>query len=116
MQKYYIIPVSDTAPYMFAWNKEEALDLFEELVDIKHGFKAVTEEEYISFLQDRSRKLEKKAHIDFFTGELMSSFGYEKAEAETIAERAEEIYSGKEGEGLTEYEALEKAVDEFKKK
>ena len=55
-----------------------------------------------------------KAHIEFVTGWMKSeieSMGFPESVANELAVTAYELYS--EGNGETEYECIEKAVDDF---
>lgn len=55
----------------------------------------------------------KESHLDFYRDELRDSFYVPESKYDDIAERAYELYC--EGDGKTEYECLEEAVDELGK-
>ena len=47
----------------------------------------------------------------FMATTLQNDFGLEKSDAEEVADKAYEFYC--EGDGLTEYECIQKAYDEY---
>ena len=53
----------------------------------------------------------KESHLDFYRDELRDSFYVPESKYDDIAERAYELYC--EGDGKTEHECLEEAVDEL---
>ena len=117
-KKYLIIPKNDVAMEVHSSNPEDAMSCFAWAVDFDMSayFRAVTEEEYNEIKEKKLWEARKKTQVDFYISELEMNFD-EVAEEDIneIAERAWEMYCGKEGEGLTEYETLEKAVDEYEK-
>ena len=49
--------------------------------------------------------------INFMVTTLQNDFDLEKSDAEEVADKAYEFYC--EGDGLTEYECIQKAYDEY---
>ena len=115
--KYYIIPRNYIVDEIEAADAGEAIiDFATEMdSDMNIYFRAVTEEEY-NEIQSAN---EKKEMIDFFINELEENLDIPEEDIQDVAEMAYECYrkSGSPGygwaEGLTEYEALEMAVDEY---
>lgn len=116
--KYYIIPNCDIVDEIEADDAKEALVNFATHMDLDMGtyFRAVTEEEYNEMC---FKKAERQKQIDFFVAELEENYDIPEEDIEDVAERAFECYckSGSPGygwaEGLSEYDALEMAVDEY---
>lgn len=116
--KFYIIPNCDIVDEIEADDAKEALVNFATHMDLDMGayFRAVTEEEYNEMC---FKKAERQKQIDFFVAELEENYDIPEEDIEDVAERAFECYckSGSQGygwaEGLSEYDALEMAVDEY---
>ena len=120
--KFYIIPVneaitvddptinsaSDAMEY-FAWHMEQDMNTY---------FKAVSEDEYLQYIEDKKWEARKQCQIDFYESELADHFDeIPETAIHDVAENAYEIYTkaGSPGywEVATEYDALELAVDEY---
>ena len=123
-KKYFIIPKDDIAFIVHSGNAEDAMSCFATVMDLDMNtyFRAVTEEEYEEIKVKRNADAAKQNQIDFYIDELEHHFDIPEKDIKDIAERAYECYckSGSPGygwaEGLTEYEALEMAVEEYEKK
>lgn len=119
--KYYIIPTCDIAMEIDAKDDFEAIVTFATRMDFNMGvyFRAVTEEEYNEIQDKKLIEAIKNSQIDFYVDELEENYDIPEEDIQDVAERAYECYckSGSPGygwaEGLTEYEALEMAVDEY---
>ncbi len=113
--KYFIIPNNVLASTVEAGSKEAAMLDFAATMDsdMNSYFKAVTEEEYLNIKKDNQRNEHRQFVIDWMAGALESDFGMTEKSANDWAARAYEIYC--EGDGLTEYAAVEKAHEEFVK-
>ena len=122
--KYYIIPNCDIVDEIEADDAKEALVNFATHMDLdmETYFRAVTEEEYSEMCFKKRVEAHRQEQIDFYIDELHDNFDVPEEDIEDIAERAYECYckSGSPGygwaEGLTEYDALEMAVDEYMNK
>ena len=119
--KYYIIPTCDIATEVDAKDMYDAMDTFALTMDFDMNtyFRAVTEEEYEEIKDKKLWEARKKTQVDFYIDELEDNFDVPEDQIPEVAERAYECYckSGSPGygwaEGLTEYEALEMAVNEW---
>lgn len=120
-KKYFIIPKDDVAMEIHSANPEDAMSCFAWAMDsdMNTYFRAVTEEEYEEIKDKKLWEARKKTQVDFYIDELEDNFDIPEEDIPEVAERAYECYckSGSPGygwaEGLTEYEALEMAVDEW---
>ena len=115
--KYYIIPVNEIAFTVDAKDAADAMESFATHMDLDMNayFKAVTEEEYERIMLKQRHDARKEDQIDFYLDELDEYYDLvPKNMIHDIAERAYEIYC--EGNGDTEYEALEKAIEEYEER
>ena len=119
MKKYYIIPTTEIAHIINkAESSEDAMDKFalEMDFDLNTYFRAVTEEEYQMTLKKRNDEIVRNRFIEWAEEVILEDFDeydFTEQEAREIAERAWEVNC--EGRGLTEYECIEEAIDEYKK-
>lgn len=120
MTKYYIIPVNDIVMEVEGNDKYEAMDEFAFKMDLDMNayFRAVTEEEYAEIVATKMVDYSENMKINFWRDEFLSDPGYygfkcEEAESavDDVVEMAYEIYC--QGDGHTEYEALELAAEEY---
>ena len=117
--KYYIIPTADIAMEVETADKYAAMDEFALKMDsdMNAYFRAVTEKEYKKIKQEREWEAKKNVQVDFYIEELRDNFDVPEEEINDVAEQAYEIYC-EAGHGEyctveTEYDALERAYDEW---
>ena len=123
-KKFYIIPKNEVAMEIHSANADDAMSCFAFAMDsdMNTYFRAVTEEEYNEMHFKKRAETERQEQIDFFVEELEKNYDIPEEDIEDVAERAFECYckSGSYGygwaEGLSEYDALEMAVDEYMNK
>ena len=117
-EKYYIIPTTNEIVELTASSPEEALAAF--ALDICNNagryFRAATEDEYIAYVYNTLANASEAFIKDFYKKELSGNFSEEipEGEIDACADAAYELYC--RGDGHTEYQALEQAVDEFQEK
>ena len=115
MGKYFIIPAEKAAVEIAAGSPEEALAEFVSRITSDTGkyFRAVTEDEYHRYSLAKQVDEEKAALREFYWNELNDCFSdsIPEEDFDRCTEAAYKIYTNVEG--LTEYEALEQAVDEY---
>ncbi len=114
MAKYYIIPNGkDVIAQIDAPDAEEAMNDFAISMDmdINAYFKAVTEQEYNEWRGKQDSEAHERHIIAFMTGVAAEDFGYNEEDAAYIGARAYSIYC--EGDGQTEYECVEQAIEEY---
>lgn len=125
MTKYYIIPKDEIALEInmpCVDTPEKAMMVFANnmSMDMNEYFVAVTEKGYEEYKAKQRAVAAREAQIEFYEDELMESFNeVSEVNIHDVAKRAYEIYC-KSGsypycDIETEYDALMKAVDEFKK-
>lgn len=115
-KKYCIIPIADKAAEVYAENAEDALVSFATDMDsdMHMYFRAVTEEEHLRICNERRIREHTAFVTDWMKNTILEDFEEIPAEeAQGCAELAFEIYC--RGDGDTEYEAVEKAVEEWQK-
>lgn len=122
MSKFYIIPKANWEDTIEANSAEEAIVNFATSMDMDMNiyFDAVSEEDYYVYKLKRDIAEQKRQYLEFATDILESDFDELEAndeEIKEIAQSAYEFYCGikKGGEGYTEYECIELAVDEWEK-
>ncbi len=112
--KYVIIPRPNVIHAVIdAATPEDAIIDFATTMDtdMNKYLMAMPEEEYTKYLAEQDAEAHKRFVIDWMESTLMNDFPiYDEDVAYGIAERAYDIYS--EGNGDTEYEAVQKAYDE----
>lgn len=115
MGNYYIIPATKDAVEIAAASPEEALAVFAADVcsDTVKYFRAVTNDEYVAYVYNSRAEATEAFIKDFYRNELRENFSEEIPEdaVDDCADNAYQIYC--RGDGHTEYEALEQAVDEY---
>ena len=118
--KYYIIPTGEIAMEVEAEDKYSAMDEFALKVDfdLNAYFKAVTEDEYKELKEEIKWKHRKECQVDFYADELLDNFeDVAEEDVQKVAENAYYIYChvGKYpyADVETEYDALERAVEEY---
>ena len=113
-KKYIIIPVSDKIAEIHAETAEDALVTFATGMDSDMGayFRAVTEKEYNKLRNEFRAKEHELFVIDWMQSVVINDFAeIPEKDARTCAEFAYEVYC--RGDGDTEYEAVERAVEEW---
>ena len=113
--KYYIVPVVDIVDEIECTNANEAMEKFAFTMDLDMNayFKAMTEEEYKWYRIKKDAEASKRQIIEFYFDELIGQFDF-KEDDPSIKEIAEDAYDRYcEGNGETEYECLEWALDKF---
>lgn len=116
MKKYYIIPTDEIAMEINASDDTEAMDEFALKMDFDMNvyFKAVTEEEYAKIKRDRDFQGAHDQFIRFANDVLHDDFDYYEFDEETIDDLAEDAWDiNCRGDGYTEYECIEKAIEEY---
>lgn len=123
MGKYYIIPKANWEDTVEANSAEEAIVNFATSMDMDMNiyFDVVSEEDYYCYKLKRSLEEDKMQYVEFATEILLDDFceyHFNKEEANALAEDAWSLYCGdkKGAEGFTEYECIEKAVDDWEEK
>ena len=113
--KFYIVPNSSYAMEMDCKDKIEAMETFATKMelDMNTYFKAVTEEEFLDMETERDWDGSKNVFIEFAKETLEDDFGLDPDAAGKVAGVAYEVYC--EGNGQTEYEAIEEAYERFEK-
>ncbi len=114
MAKYYIIPNGkDVIAEIDAPDAEGAMDDFAISMDMDMNayFKAVTEQEYDEWRREQDSEAHERYVTDFMASVAANDFGYDEEDAACIGVKAYSIYC--EGDGQTEYECVEQAVEEF---
>ena len=114
MAKYYIIPNGkDIIAQIDAPDAEGAMADFVISMDTDMSayFRAVTEQEYDEWRREQDSEAHERFVIDFMTSVAANDFGYNEADAACIGGKAYSIYC--EGNGQTEYECIEQAVEEY---
>lgn len=116
MGKYYFIPKklifgTSNASKGKAWE-----NLMKKISENPEKYFTVSEgtDELVSLVErypDVSSNIHDRFVTSFMESELRSQFGLSKKAAKEVACRAYDIYA--EGDGLTEYESIEKAYEEF---
>ena len=113
MKKYYIIPKASWKEAVEANSAGEAIEKFATTMDMDMNiyFDVVNGEDY----ELEERRLQ---FMDFGIDVLYSDFclnGYNEEEAEELIDAAWDLYCGnaKGGEGLTQYECIEKIVNRY---
>ena len=115
--KFYIIPTTEIS-YIInsAESAEDAMEKFALGMDfdLNAYFRAVTEEEYQMILEKRNDKIVQNRFLEWAEEIVLDDFSeyrFSKQDAKELAERAWEINC--QGRGLTEYECIETAIDEY---
>ena len=114
MAKYYIIPNGkDVVAEIDAPDAEGAMNDFAISMDMDMNayFKAVTEQEYDEWRKEQDSEAHERHVTAFMTNVAVNDFGYNEEDAAYIGGRAYSIYC--EGNGQTEYECIEQAVEEY---
>lgn len=114
MAKYYIIPNGkDIIAEIDAPDAEGAMNDFAISMDtdINAYFKAVTEQEYDEWRRKQDSEAHERHVTAFMTSVAANDFGYNEEDAACIGVKAYLIYC--EGNGQTEYECVEQAVEEY---
>lgn len=122
--KYYIIPKSNFMENVEATSAEEAIVKFATTMDLDMNiyFDVVSEEEYPSYKIEHDLCEQRRMHIEFAIGELEEWYNddcnFSDEDITQIAEDSWDYYCGhkKGADGFTQYECIEKAVDEFEKR
>ena len=114
--KYYIIPVNEIAFTVDAVDAADAMESFATQMDLDMNvyFKAVTEEEYERIKFQNIGDTSEDDLLNFYVDELEEYDRIPKHMIYQFAKRASQIYC--EGNGYTEYEALEKAIEEYEER
>ena len=117
--KYYIIPTCDIATEVDAKDMYDAMDTFALTMDFDMNvyFRAVTEEEYEEIKDKKLWEARKKTQVDFYIDELEDNFDIPEDQIPEVADNAYKIYchagSYPYCDVETEYDALDKAYDEW---
>ena len=109
MAKFYIVPIEQEIAVNGS-SKEDAICNFATSMDADMNiyFKALSEEEYERYKEDRTDGAAHERFVKaFMKNELIEQFEVPGDEAEEIAAEAYNIYA--EGDGKTEYECIEEA-------
>lgn len=118
-KKYYIIPTTEISHIINkAESAEDAMEKFalEMDFDMNTYFRAVTEDEYKKIIKRKQEDTVKNSFTEWAEEVVLEDFDeydFTEQKAREIAERAWEVNC--EGRGLTEYECIEEAIDEYKK-
>ncbi len=113
MTKFYIVPVEQEITIK-GNNKEDAICNFAVSMDTDMNtyFKALSEEEYEQYKEDRTDAAAHERHVKaFMKNELIEQFEVPEDEAEDIAIDAYDIYA--KGDGKTEYECIDEAYENW---
>jgi len=120
--KYYIVPKNEiameiNANIMKCESAADAMSFFAINMDsdMNTYFEAVSENDWAMYQLKRTQTEEKRIFLEFAEDVLEEDFDdIEEDDIPALAEYAWELYCGerKGGEGLTEYECIEKAVDD----
>lgn len=116
--KYYIIPKNEIAMEIEEINKDEAMATFAYKMDLDMGryFRAVTEEEYLTIKRERNLKGAHDQFIDWAHDVLLEDFDEYEFDKETVDDLANDAWDiNCEGDGYTEYECIQEAVDRYEK-
>lgn len=122
-KKYYIIPKEEIAFIVHSGNAADAMSCFAWAMDsdMNRCFRAVTEEEYIEYKREREAVAAMDGEIEFMASELIEDpdFTYPVDVCYKIAALAYKIYC-KAGsypycDIETEYDAINRAVEEYRK-
>ena len=116
--KYYIIPKEEIVATIDSANAGDAIIEFATKMDSDMNiyFRAVTEEEYKEIRSDRNFEGAHEQFVEWAVDVLFEDFSeydFDEEEVEDLAEYAWDINC--EGDGLTEYECIERAVDEWER-
>lgn len=117
-KKYYIIPKEEIAFIVHSGNAADAMSCFAWAMDsdMNRYFRAVTEEEYIDIKRERNLKGAHDQFIDWANEVLQEDFDEYEFDEETIDDLAEDAWDiNCEGDGYTEYECIQEAVDRYMK-
>jgi len=117
-KKYYIIPKNEIAFIVHSGNADHAMECFAWAMDsdMNRYFRAVTEEEYEEIKRERNLKGAHDQFIDWAHDVLQEDFDDYEFDKETVDELAEDAWDiNCEGEGYTEYECIQEAVDRYRK-
>ena len=117
-KKYYIIPKNEIAFIVHSGNADHAMECFAWAMDsdMNRYFRAVTEEEYEEIKRERNLKGAHDQFIDWAHDVLQEDFDDYEFDNETVDELAEDAWDiNCEGEGYTEYECIQEAVDRYRK-
>ena len=121
--KYYIIPKADVQVEIESKDKENAMEVFalKMSLDMNEYFDAVSEDELVTYKINRTLAEDKEHFMKFAVDELLENFtdlddgepSFNEDEATEIAAIAWGLWCGdtKGGEGLTQVECIEEAVD-----
>ena len=117
-KKYYIIPREEIAFVVHSGNADDAMSCIAWAMDsdMNKYFRAVTEEEYLDIKRERNLKGAHDQFIDWAHDVLQEDFDeyeFDKETADDLAEDAWDINC--EGNGYTEYECIQEAVDKYMK-
>ena len=109
--KYYIIPDIEVACEISAEDKDEAMALFAANMDsdMNSYFKAVTMDELEIIRKDRMSKAHKTFVKAWMSLTLQTDFDMNEKDADNLATVCYDTYC--QGDGLTEYEAVEKTYE-----
>ena len=116
--KYYIIPKYNFEETVNATTAAEAIETFATTMemDMNIYFDVVSEDEYFDYKLGRDLAEQRRMHIEFATDELEDwDHNFSDEDIEEIAEESWEYYCGnkKGADGFTQYECIEKAVEDF---
>jgi len=117
-KKYYIIPKDEIAFIVHSGNADHAMECFAWAMDsdMNRYFRAVTEEEYEEIKRERNLKGAHDQFIDWAHDVLQEDFDDYEFDKGTVDELAEDAWDiNCEGEGYTEYECIQEAVDRYRK-
>lgn len=119
--KYYIIPKVEIAMEIEDANVKNNIDAMMHFanymsLDMNDYFKAVTEEEFIRIKKERDFEGSHRKFVDWAKEVIEEDFDDYEFDEETIADLAENAWDiNCDGEGYTEYECIEAAIEEYEK-
>lgn len=115
-KKYYIIPKEDVVMKVHSANADDAMSCFAWSMesDMNAYFRAVTEEEYLNIKRERNLKGAHDQFIDWAHEVLQEDFDEYEFDEETVDDLADDAWDiNCEGDGYTEYECIQEAVDRY---
>lgn len=115
-KKFYIIPKEEVVMEVHSGNAADAMSCFAWTMDtdMNNYFRAVTEEEYLEIKRKRNLKGAYDQFIDWAYDVLQEDFDEYEFSEETVGDLAEDAWDiNCEGDGYTEYECIQEAVDRY---
>ena len=109
--KFFIIPNAETAAEVEAANKEDAMSTFAAQMDsdMHAYFKAVTQDELSEIRKDRMARGHRAFVKAWMSLTLQDDFDMTEKDADNLATVCYDTYC--QGDGLTEYEAVQQTYD-----